>query len=333
MRLLWVVIILLFRCDTMQTQIITGESPTSWAKRSISAYVPVGTNVILCQVVNLTETPIDFHFRATGGAETAPILIEDSRSKIVSIPISANLEFDYYLSSGSVDVWLLDYSTTSAIAAGTYYSDQGEVYAKAQVTSSQIATADVYVAMRDTDAWIDELYGKSFHNAQAQTDWFDTDDESADWETETIPLPNVDRIFLTKRPVQSITSLQEYDTSNTLVKTYATSEYWLESSTGIITLIEDTFLNQRHRVKVVYTYGYSSTPTNIRHLANVQSAIFALREHLAKKWEMPTSVGLPNDSQGGSIQDNIIKTIKQLEREKGELLNTIGRLKLNVVVI
>ncbi len=217
------------------------------------------------------------------------------------------------------------------VVSGLPYGDIGEVYQKAGLGASDVSPSDVNINIRDADAWIDELHGKSWKNATSMTEWIDTYDE--DENVETIEAPEINRIFLSKTPIQSITSLEEYDTSNTLVETYTASDYWYDANTGALSLIDGTFGNQRHRVKAVYAYGYTTVPTNIRRLSNVVAAIATVRNKLAKSWERPASVAVPNVSHSVGVITNLLDIIRQLEAEKKELVDTIGRRKLGFAAI
>lgn len=111
------------------------------------------------------------------------------------------------------------YFTVDAFDSSLYCSIL-DVYRKAGIDSTVISNEDVADHIRDADAEIDELYGKSFGNAQSITEWFDTLDD----DIESIESDEISLLFLRYLPVQTITSVEEYDTSNTLVKTWASDE-------------------------------------------------------------------------------------------------------------
>ncbi len=265
-----------------------------------------------------------------GGSEIAPLNILEGRSGLAQVQVDSNYIFDYYISNGSVDIWVIDFSAGVTVPVSSNYGSMSEVYVKAGITATQVPNPDVLMHLRDADAWIEELHGKSWKNATSITEWTDTYDDD---EIETIKAPEINRIFLSKTPVQSITSIEEWDTNNTLVKSYASSEYWYDANTGALTLIDSTFGNQRHRVKAVYTYGYSTVPINIRRLSNVEAAILTIDELLGKSWERPASIAVPNVSHSVGVVTNLLDMKRQLEAEKKELLETIGRRKLGFAAI
>lgn len=312
-------------------KIVDNQGPTIWTDVDVSSVAGSNSTVVTLLVHNKAVYSLDFHYRQRGGIEIAPQAIFDGRTEVVEVDLDSNKIFQYYVTQGTVDIWLISWRAQASFDTSAYYSVQSEIYTKGGMTSAQIPGVELAIYQRDTDAKIDEMFGKSWANATSQVDWIDTYDE--DVAVVTIEPPEIDRIFLTKTPVQAITTFESYDIDGNLVKTRTSSDYWLDSNLGILTLRDGTFVNQRQRIKVAYSYGYSSPPINIRNLANVLSAISAWTEFLGKKWEMPSSIGVPNDNYGSSVQGNIKDTIGRLEKERDELIGIIGRRKLNFVVV
>lgn len=211
------------------------------------------------------------------------------------------------------------------------YCGVADVYRRAGITNDVISEANITEHILDADSEIDELYGKSFSNAQSVTEWFDTLDD----DIESIESDETNIIFLTNRPVQSITSVAEYDTSNTLVKTWTSDKYWLDTDLGTIRLIEDSFVNQRHRVKVVYTYGYATVPRKIQKLSSIISAMTILLQQMGGTYDDVTSYSLPTGVSIGVGEPymNMRTAMGELGKELKRHLDTIGRLKTNSVVI
>lgn len=216
------------------------------------------------------------------------------------------------------------------------YSIQANVYSRIGLTSAQLPNVDMSVHQASADAKIDEMFGKQWSNAQSVTEIIDTLDEPVDTNLlgiVSINPPPIDRIFLSKTPIQAITSFVELDVDGNVVITHTSTDYWLDPNLGMITLREATFVSQRNRCQVVYTYGYITVPILIRTLAEVMSAITALTEHHGINWERPGSVSIPNVSESVGITGNILDTMRTLEKEKDELINILGRRKRNFFVI
>lgn len=249
------------------------------------------------------------------------------------IPVDATYGDWQYKFTGTTPASTVVYSkyfTVDAFDSGLYCSIL-DVYRKAGIDSTVISNEDVADHIRDADAEIDELYGKSFGNAQSITEWFDTLDD----DIESIESDEISLLFLRYLPVQTITSVEEYDTSNTLVKTWASDEYWLDTNVGTLRLIEDSFVNQVHRVKVVYTYGASVVPRKIRKLSSIISAIGILLQQMGGTYDDVTSYSLPTGVSIGVGEPymNMRTAMGELDKELKRTLDTIGRLKTNSVVI
>ena len=203
----------------------------------------------------------------------------------------------------------------------------------AAVKASLMFDADVTMSddtlrnlIRYAAAEVDTITGRNFYNKTERTEWFDT----------LTPNPNtqIDKLFLMNLPMQEVISLDGYDTNNTLIKTYATDEYYTDSN-GIITLLRDVFPHGKHSVKVVYHSGYRSVPLNISNLTNIIAQIKMLRHYMQAQDDQMTSFTMDGI---GSVTLGEVYTvsnilIQQLEREKKALIATIGDLKCNVFIV
>ena len=207
------------------------------------------------------------------------------------------------------------------------YTTSNDVYRKAGIDSTVISVDDVNSFIAESDAEIDAMYQKSFANATTETEWIDIENLDED--------EDIDTIFLDKRPVQSITSLESYDTSGTLITTWEASDYWLDSGIGRIRLVSKTFAHQNHRVKAVYTYGYTAVPTNIAALSATISAMRALIHQIGGMYDEVTSYSLPSgvSVSVGEPYVSMIRNIEKMKDEKDRLIKTIGQLRTNTLVI
>lgn len=322
-----------------ETLVISGGTATIFTSINVLSATALGTTDVSLMVKNTSlDNILDFHFRQTGGTEIAPVAIPSGYSQIVRVQIDSNYNFDYYVSTGQVDIWVVDYSSGVSSLPGSYYGNISEVYMEAGISATQVPNATVLKNMRDADAWIVEHFDRDFFSAQAVTEILDTYD---DFE-QTIQGAATSSIFLRYRPVQSVTLLEEIDDLGNVVAIYDSTRYYLYTEMGQIVLkpsnISDsgvnTFLNQRKRVQVQYTYGYASVPLKIRQLSNILAAVYTLTQHHGLNWERPSNVGIPSiNTSVGSIPNNIRSTIEILGARFDSLIKEIGRYKDDFCVI
>lgn len=172
----------------------------------------------------------------------------------------------------------------------------------------------------------DLITGRTFTNENTKTEWFDTDQAN--------PNVSVTQIFLSKLPVQSVTTLKEYDTSKDLVKTYATSGYWVDDN-GIVELTTGEFTHQRHRVECVYKYGYTAVPSKISKLCSVIAQIEVMRSYMIEQDDKMTGFDVPDigSVQLGETYMTAQLAIKELEDQKKVLVKEIGNLRNDIFVV
>lgn len=185
---------------------------------------------------------------------------------------------------------------------------------------------DIRITIREAMSEVDAITGRSFMNDNTKTEWFSTNQSN--------PNNAVNMLFLTYLPVQSITSLKEYNTSKELVKTYAASEYWVDDN-GILELTTSTFVHQRNRVECVYTYGYTSVPSKISKLCSVITQIEVMRNYMIAQDDKITGFSIPEVSQIqlGETYMTAKLAIDGLEKQKKVLIVEIGNLRNSVFVI
>lgn len=207
------------------------------------------------------------------------------------------------------------------------YCTSADVYRKAGIDSSVVSVDSVNAEIVWSDAQIDKMFQKSFFSSQSVTEWHDVDDLDED--------EVIDDIFLDKRPVQSITSLESYDKTSTLVETWTASDYWLDEDIGRIRLRTAEFAHQKMRVKCVYTYGYSSVPIEIQELSAVITAMKLLIIQIGGTYDDVTSYSLPSgvSISVGEPYMNMTRSIEKLDKERKELIKSIGQLRTTLVVV
>jgi hypothetical protein len=138
------------------------------------------------------------------------------------------------------------------------YTDITEVqtYLKTTFDGTTVPTStEVTQWITDTDSEVDRLAGTTF-TSTAHTEFFD--------------LVNFnDRVILSKYPVISITSA-EYNDYSLANPTF--NPNWVafdNHSNNDAVVIFDKQLAGENRVKVVYNYGYTTTPSEVKHLATL----------------------------------------------------------------
>ena len=238
---------------------------------------------------------------------------------IFTIPVDAAYgEWSYAFTPTTTTAKIEDYKyfTVDAFDSGLYCTTL-DVYRKAGIDSTVIGEGDVADFIKESDGEIRAMYQKSFANATTETEWIDIENLDED--------EDIDTIFLDKRPVQSITSLESYDTGGTLITTWESSDYWLDSGMGRIRLTSKTFAHQNHRVKVVYTYGYTAVPTNIAALSATISGMRIIIQQIGGTYNDVTTYSLPSGvSIGvGEPYTNMRETVSRLEKEKDRLIKAI----------
>jgi len=207
------------------------------------------------------------------------------------------------------------------------YCTNEDVYRKAGIDSTVVSELDVERFKKESDAEIDAMYQKSFGNAQSETEWLDVENLDED--------EDIDTIFLEKRPVQSITSLESYDVTDTLAITWTTDDYWLDTGMGRIRLKSKTFSHQNHRIKAVYTYGYSDVPVNIAALSATICAMRVMINQIGGTYDDVTSYSLPSGVTIGVGEPymNMTRAIEKLKNERDELKKNIGQLRTNLLAV
>lgn len=291
---------------------------------------------IKCKVTMSTD-PTDLTLKIYDSLNELQSTVEKAS---LTHPSTGVYTYNYLIpANGALGDWKYEYTAeTSAISIETkyftvdlfdslLYCTTSSVYRKAGIESTVVDEDDVADYIIEAMAEIDSLYQRSFGNAQTKTEWFDIEDLD---ENEAIT-----ELYLGYRPVQSITSVIAYDKTDTLSVTYTTENYWLDKGIGRIRLKTKEFTHQNHRVKVIYTYGYTTVPVNIKNLAATICAMRILLQQMGGTYDDVTSYTLPSGVSIGVGEPymNMTRAIEKLEKEKNGLLKNIGQLRTTVLVI
>lgn len=206
------------------------------------------------------------------------------------------------------------------------YCTPDEVWVRAGQDETFVSRLNVTDYIRQSMAEIDEIYQKSFNYSNDKTEWFDTSQP----DTNT----KIRSIFLTYTPVRSITSVKEYDTSDTEVQSYDSEDYWLDERTGKIQMKTKEFEHQKHRVEVVYKYGYDTIPQKIVNLCIILSAMKVLLNFVGESVDQVTSYNACGISVSvGEPYTASAKAIEILVKERDKLLSEIGRLRPSIFIV
>jgi hypothetical protein len=206
------------------------------------------------------------------------------------------------------------------------YCTPEEVWVRAGQDETFVSRYNVTDYIRQSMAEIDEIYQKSFNYSNDKTEWFDT--SQPDMNTELRSL------FLTYTPVRSITSVKEYDTSDTEVQSYDSDDYWVDLGTGKIQMKTKEFEHQKHRVEVVYKYGYDTIPQKIVNLCIILSAMKVLLNFIGESVDQVTSYTACSISVSvGEPYTAAAKGLEILVKERDKLLSEIGRLRPSIFIV
>ena len=232
-------------------------------------------------------------------------------------------------------VWTVVIGSQTDVSEEQFYTRSAaeKLYVSISVVKNALMTTGVTMpddtirnVIREAMSEVDAITGRTFTNANTKTEWFNTDQPN--------PNVSVNMVFLSNLPVQAVTTLKEYDTSKALVKTYTTSEYWVDDN-GTLELTTGEFVHQRRRVECVYTHGYSAVPMKISKLASVISQIEVMREYMIAQDDKITGFSIPDVSQIqlGETYMTAKLAIDGLEKQKITLIAEIGNLRNCVCVI
>lgn len=215
---------------------------------------------------------------------------------------------------------------TVTIPTTKLYCSIRDVYRKSGLNTDEISEEDVAAEIYDAQVEVEQLMQKKFTPDNEVTEWFDTE---AHWDTD------VDDLFLTYRPVTEITSIESYDKNGNVERTWDESTYYLMPEEGIIQLRHADFEHQRRRVKVVYKYGYSDIPPQIKDLVGVVASIRSIVHQMGGTYDDVTSYSMPSGVSVslGEPYTSMRATVDYLDKRKKSLIETIGRYNQQVFIV
>lgn len=258
------------------TRIVENGTQTGWYSQSISSVVPSGSSAIVLRAVNKSDFPIDFHYRETGGSEQAPINILEGRSTAdIKLSITSALTFDYYISDGLIDIYIVEY-TTGTTSSSTVYCNGAEVASFMGLPTFTASTTPTLAEVNDIIARVCDEIDQFTHHAWRNTtvtdeyytamEWTPMIDGLGDWSDRS-------RIYMMHRKIHSpLTKLECFD-GNAWVDFVASyiegraKDFWIDYDRGIIHFANRYPLRRRHAVKLSYIYGDNTIPADIKNAA------------------------------------------------------------------
>jgi hypothetical protein len=258
----------------------------------------------------------------------------------VSKDDTGKYSYDYVIASDAdVGWWLYRYTavagTNTDVQKSQFkvrdperrlYTQPAYVYSRAGQDENFISTKDVNYYILESMGEVDSLMGKCFDYSTSVTEWFDTSQPNQN--------TKVTKVFLGKKPIRTVTSVEEYDTNADLVETYTSADYYVDLDTGLIGLHTEEFEHQEHRVKVVYNYGFDVVPAQIQQLTTVFAAMKILLNHIGNSVDDVTSFSACGISMGvGEPYTASHTALIALVKEKDRLVAAFGRVRQSIFVV
>lgn len=224
----------------------------------------------------------------------------------------------------------------------TAFCNYTDVFNRTGLSSTEVATAVVDILIDDTTAEIEMLTGRKFTNANAVTQYFNIERADIIGNKQTT-------IVLDNYPVQSITECLGLNNDGTTATTYGTltsvqigagtyytTDYWLDTNEDALTNTDipsgkiiyktESFSQGTQKIKVAYTYGYSTVPVAVRALATCLAGIRCWIRFMGGSYNRLDSYNIPQQGVSkGSFYDRCKQNIEVLREESERLLDRIGR--------
>lgn len=233
------------------------------------------------------------------------------------------------------NVWTAVFGTQEDVVKGQFkvrdperrlYTQPAYVYSRAGQDENFVSEKDVNYFITEAMGEVDALMGKQYDYSTSVTEWFDTSQPNCN--------TKVTKLFLGKRPIRTMTSVEEYDTNGDLVETYTSDDYYVDLNTGMLGLYTKEFEHQARRVKIIYNYGYNNIPANIQQLTTVFAALKVLLAHIGGSTDDVTSFSACGISMGvGEPYTASARGIELLTKEKDRLIAAIGRVRQSIFVV
>ncbi len=206
------------------------------------------------------------------------------------------------------------------------YTQTSYVYSRSGQNEDFVSENDVKYYIVEAMGEVDKMMGKVYNYSTRVVEWFDT--------TQPNPDTKITKVFLTYRPIRTVTSVEEYDTTGEMTETYASSDYYIDMDTGMLGLYTEKFEHQERRVKVVYNYGFDTVPADIQQLTTVFAALKMLLNHIGSSVDDITSYSACGISLSvGEPYTASARAIELLTKEKDRLIAAIGRQRASIFIV
>lgn len=103
----------------------TAHNATTWTSVALSAVVTEGSNIVGIRFLNTDpgEQPLWVHHRKTGSSDDWQNYLLEKSSIDVTIALTTARTFDYYVESGKVDIYVVDFSGTTMVSSSVTADD------------------------------------------------------------------------------------------------------------------------------------------------------------------------------------------------------------------
>jgi len=206
------------------------------------------------------------------------------------------------------------------------YTQPAYVYSRSGQSNEFVSEKDVNYFITEAMSEVDKMMGKVYDYETDVTEWLDTSQPNLN--------TKVTKLFLTYRPIRTMTSVEEYDTNGDLTETYTSDDYYIDDKTGMLGLYTKEFEHQAQRVKIVYSYGFDIVPTDIQQLTTVFAALKMLLNHIGSSVDDITSYSACGISLSvGEPYTASARAIELLTKEKDRLIAAIGRQRTSIFIV
>jgi len=213
------------------------------------------------------------------------------------------------------------------------YTDATSVYLKSGLlVTDKDVTSNESQLINEAETELEVLTGRKFTTSISVTEYFDAPKKDIVGLSGTF----ANSVRVTNYPILTVTEVKLLNVDGSVSKTYASTDYWLETqidpltnaviNNGLIRLKTDTFPAGYQNIKVAYTYGYASVPQEVKTLACCLSAIRLWVSFLGGCYNRIDSYSIPQQNVSkGDFYARGKQMIETLREEAERLLDRIGR--------
>jgi hypothetical protein len=222
------------------------------------------------------------------------------------------------------------------------YCTATDIYYRTGLSSTEVDLSVKTQIIEDAETELEMLTGRKFTSGTARVEYLNIKGEDV--------LGNKVTVFSVGNfPIQSIAEFKKLDVEGDAEETYdnltsaqisagtfETDDYWLDvsedpvnnsiSPMGTIRMKTDSFSEQGQKIKISYTYGYSSVPVPVRNLATCLAGIRMWITFMGGNYSAINSYGIPQQNVNkGDFYVRGKMMIDELQAEADRLLDRIGR--------